>query len=254
MKNKIAALYIVAAIAIIALPAQAAMLIGVDSVTLEQYQQYFILDNGTSRIVPGSGAVWYAQLQAGGSSSEIQISDGASMNDGGDTAWTNASNNQFTLGVDTGSYLHLTANGVPTGANFEVPIASSFNEIWIGIMVKTGDPRDILSAGNQTLNGSVALPNLSVTGSDNTPETIFQFSGFKIAYNGNIAAFDITGSYINPNIAGVLSGGSEAWTWTAVGINVVPEPSSIGMIGLSIVMLSALLLRRYHKSSYPPVG
>jgi len=231
--------------AIIVLPVKAATLTGVNSVTLEQFSTYFDL-NGTHSGVVSSDVRWYAQLQAGIAEPEIEIGAN-SYYDSGDTSWSNNVNSPFTLSVDGANYLHLTGNGIPTGAGLEVPISNDFNEIWIGIMLNTGVPEDVFSASSQVLNGSANLLNLSVTGSDNNPENIQQFSGFKITFNGNIGAFNITGD-INPNMR-FGSVGGESWTWTAVGV-AVPEPSPLGLLLLVIVILPVVFRRRYTQSSY----
>ena len=246
-------LYIIA-IAIIALPAQAAVV--VTNITHDQFDDFFSYQD--SRTVTGSTAVWYAQIQAGGLlSHEIEVGGTGNATDTGETSWNDGANNPFSLVIDSANYLKLTFNGVTAGDGYQVPIGHPFNEIWVEIQLRTGDPDDVLSVNSQVVDGPASLPPMSVTGSNSGTGDLIKTSGFKFYFDdhlSNIGQFSFNGG-INPNmfIDGIAF--QDDWTYTFVGVYntaLVPEPSTIGLIIASMLVVVMLCGRK--QSSYPPVG
>jgi len=251
MKNKIAALYI-AVIAIIALPAQAAVVVtNIDTET--EFQSVF--SYGQSQTVGGSGAVWYGQAQPGGFDPfyEGEIGGTGSATDFIQTSWNDSGNNSFSLSVDSANYVRLVINGVTAGDGFELPVVQPFNEVWVGLRLATGLPSDILTVNTQTVSGPAVanLPDLSLTGATNGNP---QFSGFKFHFDNrlsNIGAFTMSGN-LTPQMYGA---GLEQWTYTFVGVYnpaLVPEPSVVSLVIASMFII--LMLWRRKQSSYPPAG
>jgi hypothetical protein len=113
MKN---ALYIIAAvIAIIALPAKAAVV--VTNITHLEFETVF--STAQSKTVQPSDAVWYAQIQAGGlSDHETEIGGKGSVTDTGETTWVDGSDNSFTLSVSGANYLTLAFLSSAAGDGF----------------------------------------------------------------------------------------------------------------------------------------
>lgn len=252
MKNKIAALYIIAVIAIIALPAQAAVV--VTNITHDQFDDFFSYQD--SRTVTGSTAVWYAQIQAGGTSHEIEVGGTGTATDTGETSWTDEVNNPFSLVVDSANYLKLTFNGVTAGDGYQVPIGQPFNEIWVELKLGTAFTQDILATNSQVVDGPANLPSMSLTGP--SPGTgVIKYDGFKFYFDNRLAnagQFSFNGN-LAPNMFFDNSSFGEQWTYTFVGVYntaLVPEPSTIGLIIAS--MFVVVMLCRRKQSSYPPVG
>ncbi|MFA7422015.1 MAG: hypothetical protein WCZ90_20190 [Melioribacteraceae bacterium] len=249
MKNKIAALYIIAIIAIVALPAQAAVVV----TNINETEFSTIFSRQDSKTVNGSGAVWYTQAQPGGSTYEGEVGGTGNPTDFIETSWTNGSANHIVIQVDSANYLKMTINGVTAGDGYQVPIGQPFNEIWIGLRIATGLTSDIVSVSNQTVNGPASLPSLSVTGSTNGHPV---FTGFKFYFDdrlSNIGAFTMSLD-LNPQM---YYGGTslENWTYTTVGFyntGIVPEPSTTGLLVVSILIIA--MLWRYKQSSYSLAG
>jgi hypothetical protein len=82
------------------------------------------------------------------------------------------------------------------------------------------------------------------------------YSGFKFYFDNrlsNIGEFTFVGN-LNPNMLFDGTAGGEDWTYTFVGVYnsaLVPEPSTIGLVVVSIFVM--VMLWRRKQSSYPPV-
>lgn len=216
---------------------------------------------------------WYAKMQAspdyyyyyGPDSYSIAVhileagvpggaSDGADfpmyLNAEGTSQWWNEEqNNPFAITVDGANYLSLGTNGFTAGDSYSVPVTQPFNEVWVILRSRTGMPNSLLQTNSQVVDGSVALPDLSI----NMGPNVFTHDGFKLYYDDrllNIGAFTMNGNLFPDMFLDIAS--SDEWTYTVAGVynpDLVPEASPASLLGVALLFGVTLFVWRAHKSA-----
>lgn len=222
--------------------AQAATI--VNNVTVTEFEEVF--DYGNSRTKSGGDGVWYAQIQAGGGSDhELELGGTGSATDTAESTWVDGSDNPFIVAVDGANNLTLTFNGNGAGDGFPNP--SAFNEVWVGLRLAANFTSDVLSTNSTQTDGPSLLPNLSITNANSGNP---KFEGYKFHFDdrlSNIGQFSLTGN-LNPDMITTALG--EDWTMTFVGVyntDLIPEPSSLALLGVAAISLSIFRRNRTRK-------
>ncbi len=182
--------------------------------------------------------VWNAQFFPGkGSLPDVQYSVGLGLNGfetpRGTTTWSQSpSVNTLSVGMTAGNTLQASAN---SGDTVMRGISDPFNEIWVFIRDTTplSDPGDFLEVSNIT-DGTNTFPTLFAE-----PEN--GFAGFKIRYDtfpSNIGEFNLTADLIHEHIG---SGGKD---WNVNVVGVIPEPSTIALLLISLTTLFLLRTKK----------
>jgi hypothetical protein len=175
-----------------------------------------------SKPVTGSGAVWYAQFQAGNTTStsntldqwEIEVGGPSGATDYGHSTWAFLGTYDFNVAVDGSSNLTAIFNGGGAGDGY--PVVGAFNEIWVQLLVDTNDPLDTINVTNHSID-SAGLSNMTVSGDTSGP--VFITQSFKFHFDDkleNIGQFNLSGDMYLDVIPGIASG--QEWTYTVVGV------------------------------------
>jgi hypothetical protein len=231
MKTTLKFLAAAVAALLLAAPATRADLV-LTSVTSADFATVFNI--AASKPVSGSGAVWYAQFQAGNTSStsntleqwEIEIGGPAGATDYGHTTWAGNQTYDFSISVNSANKLTAIFNGGSSADDSGYRITDPFNEIWIQLVVDTNVSTHHIDITNHEVD-SLALSNMSVGG-----DTVDDYASqaFKFHFDdklSNIGEFDLSGdAFLFVSSASAFN---QAWTYTAVGVynpSLVPEPNS----------------------------
>jgi hypothetical protein len=214
-------------------------------VTSSEFATVFSI--AASKPVTGSGAVWYAQFQAGNTSStsntfeqwEVEIGNVSGATDYGHTSWVGNQTYDFSISVNSANKLTAIFNDGSSADDSGYRISDPFNEIWIQLVVDTNVSTHHIDITNHEVD-SLALSNMSVGG-----DTVDDYASqaFKFHFDdklSNIGQFDLSGDAFL-----FVVGDTQQWTYTAVGVynpDLIPEPNSLLL--LLVGGVASLLLQR----------